>query len=100
MSSPAEANPGTASSSFLRLIAHELRQPLSTIESIAYYLTLILPPGDRRSQEHLAHIQQLVGQSNWIISSGLHLSELPHASAEPLNLNELITHTVSNTLGV
>lgn len=31
------------SDDLMRVLAHELRQPLSTIESIAYYLTLILP---------------------------------------------------------
>ena len=58
----------------MRTLAHELRQPLSTIESIAYYLTLILPE-DQKVREQLDRIQHLVEQSNWMITSGQFLSE-------------------------
>ena len=51
----------------LRSIAHELRQPLSTIESIAYYLSLVLPRDGGRVHEQLTQVQRLVEQSNWII---------------------------------
>ena len=59
----------------LRFIAHELRQPLSTIESIAYYLGLILPRDNEKIQDQLTRLQELIEQSNWIITSGLQLAD-------------------------
>jgi signal transduction histidine kinase len=85
----------TTSSDLLRTLAHELRQPLSAIESIAYYLSLILPSDDQRAQTHLGRIQQLVEQANWILSSGVHLGEPSGDAAQPVNLDEVITQTLS-----
>jgi signal transduction histidine kinase len=55
----------------MRHVAHELRQPLSTIESIAYYLELILPEKDERGREQLEKLRQLVDQSNWIVTNAV-----------------------------
>jgi K+-sensing histidine kinase KdpD len=79
----------------LRSIAHEIRQPLSAIESIAYYLSLALPESDDH-REHLARVQQLVEQSNWILSNGLGLADPRPADPEPINIEYLITEAVSN----
>jgi two-component system, OmpR family, sensor kinase len=79
----------------LQMIAHELRQPLSTIESIAYYLGLVLPRGDDRAREHVARLQQLVEQSNWILTCGLQMADQTPLAPEALDLEELITQTVS-----
>lgn len=58
----------------LGTLAHDLRQPLSNIEAIAYYLALILPQGDQKIQEQLARIRELVWESNEILSSGVRLA--------------------------
>ena len=79
----------------LQTIAHELRQPLSAIESIAYYLSLVLPKGDRRSREQAARLQELVEQSNWILTCGLQLTDETPIAPEPLDLEELITETAA-----
>ena len=52
-------------------VAHELRQPLSNIEAIAYYLSMILPQSDQKIQAQLARIRELVEQSDGILSSSL-----------------------------
>ena len=52
-------------------LAHDLRQPLSSIESIAYHLSLVLPQGDGDVQRSLARIRQLVEQTNGILTEGL-----------------------------
>jgi signal transduction histidine kinase len=78
----------------LRAIAHEIRQPLSAIESIAYYLSLALP-GNEKHREQLARVQHLVEQSNWILSNGLTLSDARHAAPEAVDLEELITQTIA-----
>ena len=79
----------------VRVSAHDLRQPLSTIESIAYYLGLILPQDDPRVHEHLAKIEQLVGQCDWILASTLQLIEEQGADRETLDLEELIAQTLA-----
>jgi nitrogen-specific signal transduction histidine kinase len=84
-----------ASGEFFGHVAHELRQPLSNIESIAYYLTLVLPRNDEKVQEQLARIRQLVEQSNWILSSGLRLAAPTPPAPEPVDFEELITEVVS-----
>ena len=66
----------------LGTLAHELRQPLSNIEAIAYYLGMILPPGDENIQAQLVRIRELVEQSNLILSIALGLTPPPSA-AEP-----------------
>ena len=74
----------------LDAVAHELRQPLSNIESIAYYLTLVLPRQDEKVQGQLNRIRQLVEQSNWILSSGQRLAGSFPPVPEPLDLDQLI----------
>lgn len=74
----------------LRDLAHELRQPLSTIEAIAYYLALVLPH-DEKTQEHLDRLQRLVEQSNWILSNSLHLADGAAPAPECIDLEEILT---------
>ncbi len=77
-------------------LAHDLRQPLSTIEAIAYYLTLVLPRDDQKTHEQLDRLQHLVEQSNWILSNGLHLAEpLTPAPDDAVDIEELITQTLA-----
>jgi signal transduction histidine kinase len=80
--------------SVLRAIAHEIRQPLSTIESIAYYLSLTVPD-DEEHREHLARVQQLVEQSNWILTNGLGLTESRPLEPKVVDLGELVAQTVA-----
>ena len=72
------AAPETQSSSpavVLQTIAHELRQPLSAIESIAYYLSLVLPRDGGPARKQARRLQQLVEQSNWILTCALQLAD-------------------------
>jgi signal transduction histidine kinase len=95
MSAPG-TQPEASSIDLLRSIAHELRQPLSTIESIAYYLSLVLPRDGEKVQEQLAQLQHLVEQSNWILTSGLQITDPAPVSPELIDLEELITQTASS----
>jgi signal transduction histidine kinase len=78
----------------LRAIAHEIRQPLSTIESIAYYLSLTIPDNEQHC-EHLSRVQQLVEQSNWILSNGLALADSRPPEPKVIDIGELIAQTVA-----
>ena len=96
------AAPKTQSSSpavALETIAHELRQPLSAIESIAYYLSLVLPRDGGPAREQAGRLQQLVEQSNWILTSALQLADPAALAPQPVNLEELITQTVTARAG-
>jgi signal transduction histidine kinase len=79
----------------LQTIAHELRQPLSAIESIAYYLNLVLPREDHRAREQASRLQRLIEQSNWILTCGLQMVNTTPLVPEPVDLEELITQTAA-----
>src|SRR5579862_5591551 len=78
-----------ASGEIMRVLAHDLRQPLSTIESIAYYLTLILPE-DPKVREQLDRIHLLVEQSNWMLTSTQFLSDPLTVQREAVDVRETI----------
>lgn len=75
----------------LETIAHELRQPLSAIESIAYYLSLVLPRDGGPAREQAGRLQQLVEQSNWILTSALQLADCSPLAPQLVNLNAMVT---------
>jgi len=76
-------------------IAHELRQPLSAIESIAYYLALVLPRDDEKLQDQLVQLQRLVEQSDWILSNGLHLADPLPLSLEAIDFEKLLMEVLA-----
>ena len=79
----------------LQTIAHELRQPLDAMESIAYYLALVLPPMERRAHDQVSRLQQLIEQANWMLTSGLQLADETPLAPEPADLTLLITQAAA-----
>jgi signal transduction histidine kinase len=79
----------------LQTIAHELRQPLSAIESIAYYFSLALPRDSWPARKQARRLQQLVEQSNWILTCALQLASDAPLAPQPVNIEELIIQTVN-----
>ena len=52
----------------LHELVHDLRQPLSSIEAIAYYLEMTLPAGQFEARQHmLSQLQRLVADTNTIL---------------------------------
>jgi signal transduction histidine kinase len=51
----------------LRNLVHELRQPLSSIEAIAYYLEMTLPAGQFEARQYMSQLQRLVADTNTIL---------------------------------
>ncbi|MDP9091325.1 MAG: hypothetical protein M3O26_21640 [Pseudomonadota bacterium] len=51
----------------LRDLVHELRQPLSSIEAIAYYLEMTLPAGQCQARHYMSQLQHLVEETNAIL---------------------------------
>jgi hypothetical protein len=44
-----------------------LRQPLSSIEAIAYYLEMTLPAGQFEARKYMSQLQRLVADTNSIL---------------------------------
>ena len=78
-------------SAVVRHLAHELRQPLSTIESTAYYLGIILPPGEVRARKQVDKLQWLVQQTNDIIADALSLMAPVSPRLTTIDLAELVS---------
>lgn len=67
----------------LRDLAHDLRQPLSGIESIAYYLEMVLAEADPEIGQHCVRLRRMVQQTNWILNDAALSARLtPDAWAE------------------
>src|ERR1700676_2954492 len=96
MNSVAEMQPAVAAADVMRAVAHELRQPLSTIESIAYYLKLILPSDDENVRYQLHQLRRLVEQSSGILWSGVQLTESSPFAPQAVDLEELILGAISS----
>ncbi|MBI3681997.1 MAG: HAMP domain-containing histidine kinase [Acidobacteria bacterium] len=75
----------------VRHLSHELRQPLSTIETSAYYLKLILPKSDARVAHQLDKMEQMVHQMSWILSDAVHYLQAAPPRPEWVDLCELIS---------
>ena len=48
-------------------LVHDLRQPLSSIEAIAYYLEMTLPAGQFEARQYMSQVQRLVADTNTIL---------------------------------
>jgi len=51
----------------VRELIHELRQPISSVESIAYYLKMTLPPEPMEARLYMRRLQGLVDQASSIL---------------------------------
>ena len=79
----------------LRSLAHELRQPLGSIEATAYYLDLVLPHGDQRARDHVTRLHDFVGQCSWMLACALELTNDRPLQPVLLNLEAAITQVIS-----
>jgi nitrogen-specific signal transduction histidine kinase len=55
------------SQELVRELIHDLRQPLSSIEAIAYYLEMTLPPEQIEALQYMRRLQQLVDQTSLVL---------------------------------
>ena len=65
----------------LRDLIHELRQPLSSIEAIAYYLEMTLPADQVQARLHMTHLQLLVEEANAMLERSADVVRKPCARA-------------------
>jgi signal transduction histidine kinase len=71
-------------------VVHELRQPLSAMESVAYYLSMILPPHGR-AREQVAKLQQLIEEANDVLTDGSQMLETVPPQLTLMDVNEIIS---------
>ena len=62
--------PRVSEDSFINLV-HDLRQPLSAIESIAYYLELTIPPDQVQTRVYVSRLQELVMEASTTLSAAV-----------------------------
>jgi signal transduction histidine kinase len=62
-------------------LVHELRQPLSSIEAIAYYLEMTLPAGQFEARQYMSQLQRLVADTNSILEHSVGLMHKGRARA-------------------
>jgi two-component system, OmpR family, sensor histidine kinase TctE len=79
----------------IRHLAHELRQPLSTIESIAYYLEIILPKTEGKALDQLEKLQEMVHQCNWILADVIHFLQATPVRLELLDLAGMVSENLA-----
>lgn len=53
----------------LQHLSHELRQPLSSIESIAYYLEMVLGEASEEIVDRCSELRRLVEESSWLLDN-------------------------------
>ncbi len=80
-----------ADSNLLSNLAHELRQPLSTIESIAYYLELALSEANPKVRAQLERLRDSVAQSDNMLRDALALAQFAPPRPVTVDLDELFT---------
>jgi len=92
---PGEASVCYEPVTVIRHLAHELRQPLSTIESIAFYLEMVLPRTESKARRQLSKLRQQVHQINWILSDAIHFLGAAPVHLELIDLGELVAKNLS-----
>jgi len=74
-------------------MAHELRQPLSAMEAIVYYLQLTVVD-DARTRAQIEKLRQLIDQSGSILSDAVHYLQAAPARPERRDLHEALAESV------
>ena len=79
----------------LRHLTHELRQPLSALESIAFYLQMTVGGGPSDVSAQVERLQQMVDNANWVLSDVLHLLQMAPPKPEAVVVEELMEEVLT-----
>ncbi len=94
-----EANVRPDATAIMQHLAHELRQPMSTIESIAYYLSIVIPREDSRFSAQLQRLQEQIQQINGILDDTIYYLGASPRYPRPIDLNDLVRRCVDRVPG-
>jgi signal transduction histidine kinase len=95
---PARSSPDAVpqdTAAVVRHVAHELRQPLSTIESIAYYLGMVLPHTESKARLQVTKLQEQIRQINWILADAIHFLQASPPHLQLLDLGEVVSRSLA-----
>ena len=90
-----ESRPGPNAETVIRNLAHELRQPLSALESIAFYLDLMLAQEDPKTRKQLRRLRQLVQQSDWAVSNAILTAGVTPLTLNAVNLADVVAESAT-----
>jgi signal transduction histidine kinase len=82
----------------VRHLAHELRQPLSGIESIAYYLEMVLSGSDERIHSQIDRLRQMVQQASWVLDDAVHAVRATSPEPSIIRLDQLVMRLTADLL--
>lgn len=77
-------------------LGHDLRQPLSAMESTAYFLSMHIPDSDQRSHTQLEKLRGMAEQMDWMLQDAMHFAQASAGTPVILDLFEAITETVAH----
>lgn len=90
-----EANPRVAdTATIVGQLAHELRQPLSAMEAITYYLHLTVVK-DPNARQQIDKLRQLIEQAGWILSDAVHYLQSAPARLALHDVHEILEVVLS-----
>lgn len=90
----------TESSAFienLRQVVHDVRQPLSGIENVAFMLEMASSVDDPKTLARLEHLRHLVDQTNWILEDALRASQVLEARSTSQDLCQILRAFAART---
>ncbi len=80
-----DETPTQDAAELIRHLAHELRQPLSGIESVAYYVDMVVSEARPDLIPHCRRLRVMVQQANWLLDDAALCAALPGESvAQPV----------------
>jgi light-regulated signal transduction histidine kinase (bacteriophytochrome) len=95
---PETANTNLPAKDVIRHLTHELRQPLSALESIAFYLQMTAAGRDATDvSAHLDRLQQMVDSANWVVTDVLHLMQMATPNPEAVDIPELVEDVLAES---
>jgi len=86
-----EAVAAARQAQLIRRLAHDLRQPLSSIECIAYYLDMVLGDHEPELQMQCEALRRMVQQAHWLLEDATLVVAVRGAACGPVSLSTVLT---------
>jgi signal transduction histidine kinase len=85
-----EGMTGDGQAQLIRRLAHDLRQPLSSIECIGYYLDMVLGDQEPELQKQCETLRRMVQQAHWLLEDASLAATVRDAECGPVALDQLL----------
>lgn len=71
-------------------VVHDVRQPLSGIENVAFMLEMASRGDDPKTVARFEQLRNLVDQANWILEDAVRAAQIPEAHLSPQDVCQLL----------